>query len=99
MKEEDFETMVVEFMCAAEDAHAEGSPVHAMANAFLAKGLKFVVDEFSYQRADMLNDPSCQEWLASVEGEVPEVVARYVFFCRLEDKPAFDQCYHAHTQT
>ena len=89
MKEEDFDTVLVEFMCEPDDAHNENSPIHLAANRYIAAGLKFVVDEFRYPRDEVLQDSNFDDWIVSLEGPVPPEVSRFVFMCRKDDKPLF----------
>jgi len=89
----EFNTVIAEFTCTAEQARKPGNPADKLIEFFNRDNLRFSVEECLVSKKEILKHPHWKEWRESQVEEIPDEVTVFIFLSSKKNKPEFERLF------
>lgn len=83
----EFNTVIAEITCTAEQAHEPWNPVDKIIEFFNRENLRFAVEECLVSKKEILKHPHWKDWRESRVEDIPDEVTVFIFLSSKKTSP------------
>lgn len=96
MKDEEFDTLVVELCCPADVAKGSDTPKDQLVDLFRREDLPFAVDEYRFTREEIMADDHWEDWRTQ-QDEIPDELVVFAFISSAKNKARLETLFLEYT--